>query len=58
MRTISLKPNAASDGTVCRCQTALFGELPLGSAILIAGEMARTRVVPYVWDASDMMLAC
>lgn len=41
MVTISLKQSAAGRWRVCRCQIALFSDLPLGSAIRLAREMAR-----------------
>jgi hypothetical protein len=39
--TISLKQSAAGIWHVCRCQIVLFRDLPLGSAISLAREMAR-----------------
>jgi hypothetical protein len=41
MVTISLKQSATGRWHVCRCQIALFSDLPLGSAIRLAREMAR-----------------
>jgi len=41
MVTISLMQSAAGSWHVCRCQIALFSDLPLGSAIRLAREMAR-----------------
>ena len=40
MVTISLKQSAAGRWRVRRCQIALFSDLPLGSAIRLAREMA------------------